>query len=52
MYSYMGSLMSLVTFIRTTVLPKPPATPAGAPKGTAPPATASTKISKQIQVRK
>ncbi|ORY90835.1 hypothetical protein BCR35DRAFT_107887 [Leucosporidium creatinivorum] len=48
------SLFHTLTFIRTTVLPKPPATPAGAAKGTtgattAPPAPGTAKISKQIQ---
>ncbi|KAL8291685.1 hypothetical protein RQP46_001943 [Phenoliferia psychrophenolica] len=46
------SLFHTLTFIRTTVLPKPPSTPAaaaGAPKPTPPPATLSTKASKQIQ---
>lgn len=40
----------VVTFIRSTVLPKPPAAAPGAPKGSAVPATASAKASKQIQV--
>ncbi|KAK4700982.1 6-phosphogluconolactonase, partial [Phenoliferia sp. Uapishka_3] len=47
------SLFHTLTFVRTTVLPKPPSTPAAAPgaaKPTPPPATASTKASKQIQV--
>lgn len=46
------AIPSAVTFIRTTVLPKPPAAPAGAAKGTAaPPATGTAQLSKMLQVR-
>ncbi|SCZ92429.1 BZ3500_MvSof-1268-A1-R1_Chr5-2g07848 [Microbotryum saponariae] len=43
------SLFHTLTFVRTSVLPKPPSTPAGASKTAAPPATGQAKLSKQIQ---
>ncbi|KAK4052198.1 Transmembrane nucleoporin [Microbotryomycetes sp. JL201] len=42
------SLFHTLTFFRTTLLPKPPAAPAGS-KTAAPPATGGAKLSKQIQ---
>ncbi|GAA6033397.1 hypothetical protein JCM8097_006731 [Rhodosporidiobolus ruineniae] len=45
------SLFHTLTFLRTSVLPKAPAAPAGAAKNaTQPPAAGAAKLSKQIQV--